>query len=81
MCIVHFAIAILDFLNIHAEKLNLIKQIIKKLRTPEYRRLLNLNKLPIPQIDNQTRWSSKYLLFIYLFKLRNFIEFQKDIDL
>lgn len=74
-----------DFLKLYELNVYVVKKIIKKLRTPEYRRILKINNISIPLLDNQTRWSSKYLLYIHLFKLKDFIinqeAFDKDLHL
>lgn len=56
------------------EKLDIIRSIVKKLRTQTYLNLLKTGDCKMPVLDNVTRWNSTYLMVERFVVLREFIE-------
>lgn len=44
------------------DKVDAIRSKIKKLRTPNLKNLISLQKMSLPTIDVPTRWNSTYLM-------------------
>jgi hypothetical protein len=66
-CISHTVeLAAKDVIKIYAKDIEVIRKVVKKLRTIEYTKDFSDNNVPEPPLDNTTRWNSTFLMIQHL---------------